>query len=147
MSHLSTALMVLFTYSRTPPAPRPTALWLARSNLNRLYPSKAISPSLCSGFVHDSAIPIMSGASLSTYNSNSALFVIVTIPLTFANMHFKKDLQIVSLTLLPSHLLPLLIVSSSLGFPVLLVQHLASLFTVLAALPSPIFSSIFSISL
>src|SRR6218665_3301767 len=49
-------------------------LWFFRSFLNNLYPSRASSLSAISGFVHDSVIPIMSGVSLLTYNSNSALF-------------------------------------------------------------------------
>src|SRR6218665_453665 len=74
ISHLSTALKLLLTYSNTPPAPCPSDLWFSRSFLNNLYPSKASSLSVISGFVHDSVIPIMSGVSLFTYNSNSAFF-------------------------------------------------------------------------
>src|SRR6218665_95015 len=74
ISHLSTALKLLLAYSNTPPAPCPSVLWFSRSFLNNLYPSRASSLSAISGFVHDSVIPIMSGVSLLTYNSNSALF-------------------------------------------------------------------------
>src|SRR6218665_597680 len=52
----------------------PSVLWFSRSFLNNLYPCRASSLSAISGFVHDSVIPIMSGVSLLTFNSNSALF-------------------------------------------------------------------------
>src|SRR6218665_3518301 len=76
ISHLSTALKLLLTYSSTPPVPCPSGFWFSRSFLNNLYPSKASSLSAIFGFVHDSVIPIMSGAhfSLFIYNSNSAFF-------------------------------------------------------------------------
>src|SRR6218665_4146098 len=67
-------IKLLLTYSNTPPAPCPSDFWFSRSFLNNLYPSRASSLSAISGFVHDSVIPIMSGVSLLTYNSNSALF-------------------------------------------------------------------------
>src|SRR5678815_1523951 len=102
ISHLSTALILLLTYSKTPPAPCPTDFWLSLSFVNNLYPSRASSLSVISGFVHDSAIPIMSGDSLSAYNSSSARFVILTILLTFANIHFSIFLPSVSLYFLSS---------------------------------------------
>src|SRR5678816_2841923 len=102
ISHLPTALILLLTYSKTPPAPCPTDFWLALSFLNNLYPSRASSLSVVSGFVHDSAIPIISGDSLSAYNSGSARFVIFTILLTFANIHFSIFLPSVSLYFLSS---------------------------------------------
>src|SRR6218665_101209 len=74
ISHLSTALKLLLTYSNTPPAPCPSDLWFSRSFLNNLYPSRASSLSAISGFVQYSVIPIMSGVSSLTFNSNSALF-------------------------------------------------------------------------
>src|SRR6218665_50103 len=60
ISHLSTALKLLLTYSSTPPAPCPSDFWFSRSFLNNLYPSKASSLSAIFGFVHDFVIPIMS---------------------------------------------------------------------------------------
>src|ERR1043165_2866762 len=110
--HLSTALILLLTYSKTPPAPCPTDFWSALSFLNNLYPSRASSLSVISGFVHDSAIPIISGVSLSAYNSSSARFVILTILLTFANIHFNIFLPSVSLYFLSSPLHILFFLSS-----------------------------------
>src|SRR6218665_180585 len=49
MSHLSTALKLLLTYSSTPPAPCPSGFWFSRSFLNNLYPSKASSLSAILG--------------------------------------------------------------------------------------------------
>src|SRR6218665_3921312 len=102
ISHLSTALKLLLTYSNTPPAPCPSDLWFSRSFLNNLYPSRASSLSAISGFVHDSVIPIMYGVSLFTYNSNSALFCTLTILLTFEYIHFKTLLTLVQCMLMPS---------------------------------------------
>src|SRR6218665_3543203 len=80
------------------------------------YPSRASSLSAISSFAHVSVNPIMSGSSLSTYNSNSIPFSISIILLTLAYKHFSSLFLVLSI----SPVLGSFTASSSLQFSLLL---------------------------
>src|SRR6218665_3496061 len=86
ISFLCTAVILFLTYSSTPPPSPPFFFFFFFFFFFLLiqYPSRASSLSAISSFAHVSINPIMSGSSLSTYNSNSILFSISIILLTLA---------------------------------------------------------------